>query len=78
MGVTKTTVSEGSGAYPTKGQTVVIEYTGYLKDTSAHEMKGKKYVTRLPSLCKFGIKALPLIDPFFQVRFVCWPWRLPN
>ncbi|TGO51146.1 hypothetical protein BOTNAR_0366g00050 [Botryotinia narcissicola] len=34
MGVTKHNIKEGSGASPTNGQTVTIEYTGWLKDTS--------------------------------------------
>ncbi|KFX95121.1 hypothetical protein V495_08290 [Pseudogymnoascus sp. VKM F-4514 (FW-929)] len=41
MAVTKTTTQEGTGANPTKGQTVVIEYTGYLKDASGG--KGAKF-----------------------------------
>ncbi|GJC77923.1 FK506-binding protein 1B [Colletotrichum liriopes] len=45
MGVTKTTHSEGSGAIPKPGQTVTIEYTGYLKDTSKPEQKGSKYAS---------------------------------
>lgn len=42
MGVTKTTLKEGSGIAPKSGQTVVIEYTGWLKDTSKPENKGNK------------------------------------
>lgn len=42
MGVTKTTHQQGSGAQPTAGQTVTIEYTGYLKDTSKPDNKGTK------------------------------------
>lgn len=42
MGVTKTTLKEGSGAQPTDGQTVTIEYTGWLKDTSKPDSKGAK------------------------------------
>lgn len=42
MGVTKTTISEGSGASPTPGQTVGIEYKGFLKDPSQPDGKGKK------------------------------------
>jgi FK506-binding protein 1 len=42
MGVTKTTTKEGNGAIPTKGQTVSMEYTGYLKDTSKPDNKGKQ------------------------------------
>lgn len=44
MGVTKTTHQEGTGAQPTPGQTVTIEYTGFLKDTSKPNNKGKQYV----------------------------------
>ncbi|KAL5349112.1 hypothetical protein V496_09142 [Pseudogymnoascus sp. VKM F-4515 (FW-2607)] len=32
MGVTKTTTQEGTGPQPQQGQTVTIEYTGYLKN----------------------------------------------
>lgn len=42
MGVTKTTLQEGNGAVPKVGQTVTIEYTGYLKDTSKPGNKGEK------------------------------------
>ncbi|EKD20023.1 uncharacterized protein L3040_002300 [Drepanopeziza brunnea f. sp. 'multigermtubi'] len=41
MGVTKTILKEGSGAIPKVGDKVTIEYTGYLKDTSCPENKGK-------------------------------------
>lgn len=44
MGVNVTTREAGTGATPTPGQTVTIEYTGYLKDTSQPENKGAKYV----------------------------------
>lgn len=50
MGVTKTTIKEGSGAVPQVGQSVTIEYTGWLKDTSKPDSKGNKY-------------ALPLLTP---------------
>lgn len=50
MGVTKTTIKEGSGAIPQPGQSVTIEYTGWLKDTSKPDSKGNKY-------------ALPLLRP---------------
>jgi FK506-binding protein 1 len=43
MGVTKTTNQPGDGPQPKVGQTVIIEYTGYLKDTSAPDNKGKKF-----------------------------------
>lgn len=45
MGVTKITHEEGTGAIPKPGQTVTIEYTGFLKDTSKPDNKGKKLVT---------------------------------
>ncbi|KAK5628487.1 hypothetical protein RRF57_004202 [Xylaria bambusicola] len=43
MGVTKTTLQEGNGATPTAGQTVTIEYTGWLKDASKPDNKGDKF-----------------------------------
>ncbi|KAK2746770.1 FK506 binding protein proline rotamase rapamycin-binding protein [Onygenales sp. PD_40] len=43
MGVTKTTHQEGTGPTPSVGQTVIIEYTGYLKDTSKPDNKGNKF-----------------------------------
>ncbi|KAL7942570.1 hypothetical protein V8C42DRAFT_331371 [Trichoderma barbatum] len=43
MGVQKTVLQEGNGAEPTPGQTVVMGYTGWLKDTSKPENKGKKF-----------------------------------
>lgn len=44
MAVEKYTITEGSGPSPEKGQTVTMEYTGWLKDTSKPENKGKQYV----------------------------------
>lgn len=44
MGVTKTTHQEGTGAQPQAGQTVTIEYTGFLKDASKPDSKGNQYV----------------------------------
>ncbi|UKZ79869.1 hypothetical protein TrVFT333_007632 [Trichoderma virens FT-333] len=44
MGVEKTILEEGTGPEPQKGQTVVMGYTGWLKDTSQPDNKGKKYV----------------------------------
>lgn len=49
MGVTKTTHQEGSGAQPQAGQTVTIEYTGFLKDTSKPDNKGNQYVYSKPN-----------------------------
>lgn len=40
MGVTKTTISEGNGPSPVKGQTVTMEYTGWVKDASKPDNKG--------------------------------------
>ena len=42
MGVTKTIITEGTGAMPVAGQNVIIEYTGWLKDTSKPDQKGKQ------------------------------------
>ncbi|KAI5868437.1 FK506-binding protein 1B [Durotheca rogersii] len=43
MGVTKFIIQHGSGAQPNVGQTVTIEYTGWLKDTSKPGNKGDKF-----------------------------------
>ncbi|KAK1241233.1 hypothetical protein MKX08_001207 [Trichoderma sp. CBMAI-0020] len=43
MGVTVTTLEEGSGPNPQVGQTVIMGYTGWLKDTSQPENKGKQF-----------------------------------
>ncbi|KAK7734992.1 FK506-binding protein 1B [Cytospora paraplurivora] len=43
MGVNVQHHQEGSGPQPQPGQTVTIEYTGFLKDTSAPESKGKQF-----------------------------------
>ena len=42
MGVTKTVLSEGSGATPKVGDTVTIEYTGFIKDTNKPDNKGNQ------------------------------------
>lgn len=42
MGVTKTTHQEGTGPQPQVGQTVTIEYTGFLKDSAKADNKGKQ------------------------------------
>lgn len=47
MGVEKTILEEGSGPQPQPGQLVVMGYTGWLKDTSKPDNKGKKYVVEL-------------------------------
>lgn len=41
MGVTKTTISEGNGPSPQKGDTVTMLYTGWLKN--ADGSKGKEF-----------------------------------
>ncbi|KAH7312440.1 rapamycin binding protein FKBP12 [Stachybotrys elegans] len=43
MGVTKHTITPGSGPIPVVGQKVTIEYTGWLKDPSAPDQKGKQF-----------------------------------
>ena len=53
MGVTKTLIKEGSGVQPKQGQTVVIEYTGWLNDTSKPDNKGNKYELRKPRVRPF-------------------------
>jgi FKBP-type peptidyl-prolyl cis-trans isomerase len=40
MGVSKTISRHGHGAFPKEGDKVVIEYTGYLKDTTKTDNKG--------------------------------------
>ena len=42
MGVTKTVLAEGTGPQAKAGQTVTMEYTGWLKDQSAPDKKGSK------------------------------------
>ena len=43
MGVTKTVIAEGSGASPQKGDTVTMEYTGWLRTSGQPEEKGKQF-----------------------------------
>ncbi|KAH7134239.1 hypothetical protein EDB81DRAFT_94201 [Dactylonectria macrodidyma] len=43
MGVEKTITQEGTGATPQVGQTVTIEYTGYLRDPSKPNEKGAQF-----------------------------------
>ncbi|KUI69043.1 FK506-binding protein 1B [Cytospora mali] len=43
MGVNVQHHEQGTGATPQPGQTVTIEYTGYLKDTSKSDNKGNKF-----------------------------------
>lgn len=45
MGFTKTILREGSGPSPQKSDTVTIEYTGFLKDTSKPDNKGTVFDT---------------------------------
>lgn len=44
MGVNKITHVAGTGPQPEAGQTVIIEYTGWLKDSSQADGKGAEYV----------------------------------
>lgn len=46
MGVTKTTTQEGNGPVPQVGQTVSIDYKGYLKDPNTGG-RGAMYATPL-------------------------------
>ncbi|RCI13287.1 hypothetical protein L249_0654 [Ophiocordyceps polyrhachis-furcata BCC 54312] len=58
MGVTKTTHQAGSGAQPKAGDTVTIEYTGFLKDASKPDGKGAKFdssVGRGAFVVKIGV-----------------------
>lgn len=69
MGVTKTTHKEGSGAQPAAGQTVTIEYTGFLKDTSKPDNKGKQYVHATPrsaAICMIAGRALMPASPPYR------------
>ncbi|KAI8935664.1 FK506 binding protein proline rotamase rapamycin-binding protein [Plenodomus lindquistii] len=43
MGVQKTILSEGNGPSPQKGDTVTMEYTGWLKTAGQAEEKGKQF-----------------------------------
>jgi len=46
MGVTKELLQEGNGTdYPSKDQTIFMQYTGWLKDPNAtdNELKGKQF-----------------------------------
>ncbi|KAK8042752.1 hypothetical protein PG994_013235 [Apiospora phragmitis] len=65
MGVTKTTIKEGSGAIPTPGQSVTIEYTGWLKDTSKPDSKGNKYALPLLSF----LHTVPVDGPSYGMTF---------
>jgi len=58
MGVTKTVLSEGSGATPKVGDTVTIEYTGFIKDTNKPDNKGNQFdssVGRGAFVVKIGV-----------------------
>ncbi|KAG5656431.1 hypothetical protein KAF25_000018 [Fusarium avenaceum] len=58
MGVEKTIITEGDGPSPTNGQTVSMEYTGWLKDPSQPENKGKQFdssVGRGDFVVKIGV-----------------------
>ncbi|KAF5023688.1 hypothetical protein F66182_4254 [Fusarium sp. NRRL 66182] len=58
MGVTKTTTQEGTGVQPQKGNTVTIQYTGWLKDESKPDHKGEQFdssVGRGDFVVKIGV-----------------------
>ncbi|KAK1759299.1 hypothetical protein QBC47DRAFT_101995 [Echria macrotheca] len=40
MGVQRIVLTSGNGVRPVRGQTVTIEYTGWLKDTTQPDQKG--------------------------------------
>ncbi|KAK0641565.1 putative peptidylprolyl isomerase [Cercophora newfieldiana] len=46
MGVKKTVIVSGSGSRPRRGQTVKIEYTGWLKDENQPDGRGEDSVGR--------------------------------
>ena len=61
MGVTVNTIQEGNGPIPTPGQTVTIEYTGWVKDASKPEGKGSQFdssVGRGDFVVKIGVGQL--------------------
>ncbi|KAF4980104.1 hypothetical protein FZEAL_3825 [Fusarium zealandicum] len=69
MGVNKTIITEGSGAIPSNGQTVTIEYTGYLKDTNKPDNKGDKFdssVGRGDFVVKIGVGQVIKGTPAFR------------
>ncbi|KAK1777486.1 hypothetical protein QBC45DRAFT_416664 [Copromyces sp. CBS 386.78] len=47
MGVNKITHVPGTGPQPQAGQTVIIEYTGWLKDLSQADAKGAQFDTSI-------------------------------
>jgi len=58
MGVQKTVISEGAGAFPKQGDRVTMEYTGWLKTQGKPEEKGKEFDStkgRGPFQTKIGV-----------------------
>uniref|UniRef100_A0A0B7JUG9 peptidylprolyl isomerase n=1 Tax=Bionectria ochroleuca TaxID=29856 RepID=A0A0B7JUG9_BIOOC len=58
MGVERTVIKAGTGPQPVKGQTVTIEYTGWLKDPTQKDQKGKQFdssVNRGDFVVKIGV-----------------------
>jgi FK506-binding protein 1 len=45
MGTRKITLREGNGPRPGSGDMVTMEYTGWVKDASKDEQKGKQFDT---------------------------------
>ena len=73
MGVTKQLITPGDGTnYAKAGDTITMEYTGYLQDTSAPDGKGKKCVFDL----NWHSILRKLSHEISQIRFLYWPWRL--
>ncbi len=52
MGVTKTILKEGHGPVAKVGDTVTIQYTGWLKDPSKPNGRGEQYVFHYRSSCR--------------------------
>lgn len=74
MGVTKTILAEGNGPIPKKGDSVTIEYTGYLKDPSKPDQKGDKYVVASLKLFPLQITSAETDICSLQIRFLRRSW----
>lgn len=69
MGVNKIIHVPGTGAQPQAGQTVIIEYTGWLKDVSQADAKGTQYVGVFPP-CNFLPRSLVVPPPSIVALFL--------